>query len=247
MKTCVSFVTYNIYGRYDWTKICVRSYRNVFADEVPLTVVDHNHNPDEVKFLEDNQVTVIETKSGSRTHGAGLDTATEYARQAGYDAIVFIEPDCVINHIQWYQNILSALESGKSMASTIRLSYGPLHPCSSGWIIKDIPTSFEACNKTEQDIFHPAFKEAMSFTNLSKVMSDHKFGDQGYYFFFYHWDTGMKNWFLLRTQNKDQFVVGKGFNHFWESHRVTPQMLLERHPNLKDMIWPFFDKPISYL
>lgn len=240
LKTCVAFVTYNTYGNYDWTKICILSYRHIFKN-MPIFVVDHNNNPEEQEFLIKNNATIIKN-TGPHTHGIGLDVATNYAKQQGYDAIVFVEPDCIFQSDRWYHNILQSLESGNSMTSTFRYNYGPLHPCGSGWIIKDIPYSFEIANKTVQEISHPRYLELMKLDTLCFNLFNAKYKNNLCHFFLYRWDIGIKNWFWLEVQNKANLIDNSGFYHFWGSHIRDPQELLNKVSWVQNIVRPWFDK-----
>jgi hypothetical protein len=42
MKCCIALVVYNEYKNFDWTRICVHSYKSVFPNH-QLVVVDHNY------------------------------------------------------------------------------------------------------------------------------------------------------------------------------------------------------------
>jgi hypothetical protein len=220
LKTCVAFVTYNKYNSFDWTKVCVKSFRNVFDHSIPLIAVDHNRNPQELNFLKNNQVTVVENKSRGLTHGAGLDIATDYARDQGYDAIFFAEPDCLFTSDVWYEEILKSLESGKSMAACHKHDYGPLHPCGSGWIIKDIPHSFSGCMKNIEEVCNENFRNLIDNVTLCKKIINSNYNNNQCYFFLYEWDVGIRNWYTLACQNKTAEVSSKGLHHFWFSHQV---------------------------
>jgi len=220
LKTCVAFVTYNQYNSFDWTKVCVKSFRNVFEHSVPLIAVDHNRNPQELNFLKDNEVIVLENTSNNLSHGKGLDIATAYARDQGYDAIFFIEPDCLISTKDWYKDILKCLESGKSMAACHKHDYGPLHPCGSGWIIKDIPHSFSGCVKNIEEVCNKNFRNLIDNIALCKNILKQNYSNNQCYFFLYEWDVGIRNWYTLARQNRTALVDSKGFHHFWFSHNV---------------------------
>lgn len=224
MKTCTAFVTYNKHGNYDWTKICVRSYR-MFMDDVPLFVVDHNNNLRERMFLDENKVEIIENTHRPHTHGDGLDVAADYAKRKGFDSIVFIEPDCVFSVTGWYKNITKALDSGCSMAATYKHNFGPMHPCGSGWIIEEIPTSFKIANKTESETSSKTFQKEMKLKVLCEYMMK-SISTEEFHFFLYQWDVGGKNWFMLEEQNKTKKVDPDGFKHFWGSHRRTPESVM---------------------
>ena len=71
-KTCVAFVNYNKYGSYDWTKICVSSFKSVFGNTIPLIVVDHNRNPQEIRYLINEDIHVINNHSNDLSHCYGL-------------------------------------------------------------------------------------------------------------------------------------------------------------------------------
>ena len=240
MKICTAFVTYNKYGGYDWTKICVGSFRQYFPNEV-LLVVDHNHNSEEREFLLNNNVVVVENNA-EQTHGKGLDVASKYARNNDFDAIIFIEPDCIISGIEWYNNLVNPLENGRSMCATFQWQYGPLHPCGSSWLISDIPASFQTATKTAEEIFHPKYKRLMKLPELSADMLRSNYDNHLFHFFMYHWDVGIKNWFWLEVHNRAQLVNSNGFYHFWCSHKRSPKEIVRNNPCHRKDIMKWIEK-----
>jgi septum formation protein len=58
------------------------------------------------------------------------------------------------------------------MAACHKHDYGPLHPCGSGWIIKDIPHSFSGCMKNIEEIY-PDHLTSVEITNyLAKLKAN---------------------------------------------------------------------------
>ncbi len=248
LKTCTAFVTYNRYGGYEWTKICVTSFRNVFGMEYPLIAVDHNHNPEEKEFLKKNQVQILENY-GEQSHGEGLDIATAYAKKNGFDAIVFIEPDCLFFNDTWYKNMHQIIESGKSMTSVFRWPYGPLHPCGSMWVIKNIPYSFKTIPKTKEEVGHVRFQELLNMPTLCALMAEEKYDNHLHNFFVYHWDVGIKNWYTLEVNYSTQHCIDDhGFVHFWRSHGRPPSKVIRTDPWCRELLKPWVEeKEIMFL
>jgi len=209
--------------------------------EVPLFVVDHNRNQEELRFLKNQNIIVLQNK-GNLTHGDGLDIAVKHAKHEGYDAIVFIEPDCVFSGTQWQEHLIKSLESGKSMASVFRWSYGPLHPCGSAWMLNDIPGSFIHCKKLESEVFHSRYLELMNLYNLCSDMVKQYYSNELFSFFLYNWDVGIRNWFHLATVDKTQLVKADGFCHFWGSHARPPNVLMNSEAWTKNIIQHWIDK-----
>lgn len=233
-KTCVAFVTYNKYGSYDWTKICVSSFKSVFGNTIPLIVVDHNRNPQEIRYLINEDIHVINNHSNDLSHGYGLDLAVEYASDL-YENIIFIEPDCVIRGRKWYDNIESGLLS-HSMSATFGHSYGPLHPCGSGWKICDIPGSFKLIRKSSDEIFHERHQTLIKIDVLMRDMIARKYANNLCHFFVYFWDVGIRNWYLLALQDKVIKVNGDDFLHLWGSHMISPKENIQLNPWVKSYI-----------
>lgn len=227
LKPCVAFVTYNEYGLYDWTQICVKSFREVFKESYPLICVDHNRNPEEQRFLKDHGVAVVPNPNKDISHGKGLDVAAEYAKEAGHDVMVVVEPDCVFSGDQWMTDLLKAVDEGYSMAGTFRWQYGPIHPCGSAWRLDQIPSSFKSVKKHD-DVYHPKYKQLMNLVELNSSVMRTNYNTHLIHFFFHWWDVGIRNWFLLACDGKDKLVSGAGFRHWWGSHKRTPSDLHEK-------------------
>ena len=236
-KTCVAFVTYNKYGNYDWTKICVSSFKSVFGESVPLIAVDHNRNPLEIKYLVKNNIRVISNDSEDLSHGYGLDLAVKYASGI-YDNIIFIEPDCIVKGRKWFDNIEVALLD-YSMAATFGHIHGSLHPCGSGWRITDIPGSFKLCDKTSDEIFHEKHQSLIKMDILMQDITSKKYSNALCHFFVYSWDVGIRNWYLLALKDKTIKVDGDDLLHLWHSHQIPLKENVWNNPWIKSYIESF--------
>lgn len=215
MKICTALVTYNKYNNFDWMRICVESYKNIFPDH-QMVVVDHNRNREERKYLLSHKNLILlenpkafdEKLKYWNTHGIGLDCATEWAKQNAYDAIVFIEPDCLITGPQWYENLVKQIESGKSLASIMRWhknwSGASYHPCGSIWRLLDIPGSF--------DIFYPG--ENPPWVEKHPNIE--------------YWDTGGRNWYFMHPDKVGDIIGNEGIIHFiFSAKRSAAQACIE--------------------
>lgn len=221
MKSCVCFVTFYNYNNFDWTKLCVLSFKKIFKNKIDLIVVDHNKNEEEINFLNKNKITIIENKSNYLSHGHGLDVAVNYAKENLYDSIVFIEPDCFISGRLWYNNLIKSLNTGYSMSATTKHPAGWLNICGSAWILKDIPGSFTIQPKKEKEVFSKKHDE-LKLNIFSKEYYE------SLNFFYYYWDCGIRNWFLLE---KTQLVDGSGLNHFYFSSEIKLNDYIKKNNN----------------
>lgn len=242
LKTCVALVTYNTYGNYEWTDICVRSFRHTFNNTVPLIVVDHNRNEAERKFLNEHEAIILEQSSEyDRSHGAGLDTAVRWAKEHNYEAIVLVEPDCIFESQKWYHEMQRQMMDGAAMVATFRHQYGPLHPAGSAWRISDIPGSFRSVPKDDH-VYHPDYSALVKLDTLAKSVIDAEYNSHLCGFFMYHWDVGIRNWFLLEILKKKTVLINHdGFWHFWRSHARTPRQLVASNDWPKSIIAPWLD------
>lgn len=215
MKCCVCFVVYNEYNDYNYTKLFFTSFLKVFKNEVKLFAVNNGSKVEEVNFLKKNKVEVIENTTNDKSHGKGLDLAVNHVYKLGYDSVVFLEPDCFIYDKIWYDNLLKSIQQGFHMASCGWHSAGWLHICGSIWLINKIPCSFKSCRRSLEEIHSPEFRQL----NLGELMND-KDNRGVWHFYFYHWDVGVKNYFLIK-KNKKKLVKDTGFNHLWNSHKTS--------------------------
>lgn len=145
-----------------------------------------------------------------------MDTAVNHLKD-DYDAVIFIEPDCWFTSDVWHKNIIESLESGKSMACIKKYSHGPHHPCGSGWIIKDIPGSFEYVEIDIKEVLEDKFPSLIDIQELFVYMIRYQ-----HYFHVNNWDTGLRNWFLLALENKVELVKDEGIQHYWRSSCDPP-------------------------
>lgn len=229
MSTCFGFVTYNSYGNFEWTKICVSSFRGIFPKE-KLLVVDHNHNPQELDYLQSQKAEVIpnfiDKKSlppdsirRSNTHGMGLDILVQEARTRGFERIVFIEPDCFFTSNVWYKELNAAIDEGNHMAGVIQFPCNQIHPCGSIWLIDSIPYSFEHAHKGEE-VFTPEFLKILNYPELCKRTIRYPKAAR---FTSFWWDVGIKNWYFLALRGLAKKVSDEGFMHFWHGSKTPPE------------------------
>jgi len=232
-KVCVGFVTYNTYQNYDWTKVCVLSFRKHFPN-VDLVVVDHNSNAEELRFLRLHNVIVLENK-GEKSHGAGLDCIVEYAKNQ-YDIIVFIEPDCLIFGEKWLYDMCESIKAGFSMCGFNKWKYGALQIGGSAWDIKSIPGSFQRSFKSKEEINNPKFKELIDFKYMLFRDENTEYDKETSCFLIYQWDVGIKNWFSLALENKTCQIKNDGFIHYFSSHciKLTNRLKYENKPYLRN-------------
>lgn len=242
MRTCTAFVTYNKYGSYDWTRICVESYTSVFPDHT-LLAVDHNHNSEELAYLASHNIQILhnpDCKTSGNTHGHGLDRAVNWAKDNGFDAIVFVEPDCLISQPEWYLSLIQSLQTGNSMAATWQHCFGPLHPCGSAWIIRDIPHSFTSVPRTIDEINNPLFLRHVNLNKMAESISSCRDSDEQRKFEtwwnFTFWDCGLKNWFHLACANKTALCSSVGFTHFFQSHDRSPKELMHQNEHVRQLL-----------
>ena len=222
---CFVAVTYNRYGNFDWTKICATSFRRFFPTE-NLVFVDHNHNPEEKKFLERNDVVVIEGHE-KKLHGLGLDCAAQYCRAKNYKMMIVMEPDCVVYGKKWAFNLISAIQKNYKMATTFQYDYGMMHPCVSIWDLKNIPYSFDV-QSNKEEVHDHKFKDIINYKKLFRAMTKNKY-DNGLLWFFTHlWDTGMRNSYFFQKRGKAVKVDGSGIRHCWASHVRGPKETIHR-------------------
>jgi hypothetical protein len=231
-KTCIVFVAYYRTGNYDWTKIVVSSFREVFGDR-HLIVVDQNFIPEERLFLRENNVEIWDGEG--TTHSDGLDLAVSKAKQEGYERIVFIDPDCVFTSKVWYDNLIDALDEGYYMAGVNCLCGGIIIPCGTAWVLDKIPTSFCVTTKAEE-IKDPIFHEIIDLDAYVKHHLPNVSGSRNLFFHIYTWDCGMRNWYLLRKIGKAKLVDDSGFRHYGQSMLRTPQEVLNSNEHLKELL-----------
>lgn len=229
MKCCVCFVSYNEYDDYNYTKLFITSFIKVFKKELDIFAVDNNYETkkNEIKFLIKNNVKIIKNQTNDKSHGKGLDLAVEHVSQLGYDSVIFLEPDCFISNRIWYNQLLEALNQGYHMASCVWHDAGWLHVCGSIWLIEKIPGSFKSCKMRFEEIHNPNFQKL----NLPEFMSTPS-NRLLWYFYFYHWDVGVRNYFLI-DEDKRKLTSWVGFNHLWQSHKTT---FLNRIKNKKEFL-----------
>jgi GT2 family glycosyltransferase len=225
-NVCVGFVTYNTYQKFDWTKICVSSFRK-HLPKVDLIVVDHNSNKKEINFLKSNNAIVLQNPN-EKSHGSGLDCIVDFAKSR-YEIVVFIEPDCLILDNTWLQNMVEKIKSGYSMAAVHNWEYGALQIGGSAWDIKSIPGSFQRSFKSKEEINHPKFKELINFKYLVYRNENEEYDKDTASFLIYQWDVGIRNWFFLAIDKKACQVKGEGFIHYFGSHQICLIDRLKNH------------------
>jgi hypothetical protein len=210
-----------------------------------MVCVDHNRNTDELEYLsKQNNLIVVEDKAVNNTHGDGLDCASKWAKQNGYDSIIFVEPDCVFTGRAWYDNLIDAIGSGHSMAATYKWDFGPYHPCGTAWVLDDIPGSFNIGPRTTEEINHPNFVKYINLNRLIERCMDEKQPNLSVFYSVYHWDCGTKNWFQLAMRNKDALVDGDGLIHFWSSRECSPQKRARENGYYAKLLSPYLPKKL---
>lgn len=225
-------VVFNEGGHWDWTRISVGSFREHFPDH-PLIVVDHNNNAPEREFILSSGALLLDNP-GKHTHGGGMDHALRWCLDNGHDVMVHFEPDCLITGRKWYDNLLEAIEDGYWMAGTVRIPFGPIHPCPSAWLCKTISRSFHVHHKGD-DYLHPNYAHVIDnvdLTNwLNRVPPDWTHAEW-YDFWVNHWDAGGKNWFEAAVEGRAELVNGDGIHHYWYGRKRGPENYPELIPLL---------------
>lgn len=217
-SVCFVAVTYNEYNDFNWSQICVSSFREIFPHQ-DLVFVDHNENPQEIEFLIKKDVKVIKGHP-KKTHGFGLDVAADYCRENNHKIMIAIEPDCIFTEKTWAKNLIKSIKSGNKMASTFKYNYGLLHPCGSAWSVKDIPASFDV-QSNAKEVGDKEFRQIMNYELLFESMVEQKYSNDLLWFFTHLWDTGMKNSYIHQKNKSAELVDKTGFIHFWGSHKKS--------------------------
>jgi hypothetical protein len=219
----------------DWIKTSIPLYRKYFKE--PLLVVNNSNDPKESQFATGEKCVVIENR-GRCMHGDGVDKAVEYCRKHKIEGLVLIEPDCLINGDKWYQAITEPIKHGYWMAGTVKLPWGPIHPCPSAWNVNNIKFSFNATSRL-YDAYHPKFLQLFNLNLLINILAKQsdvdKYGVKkllgedktSNVFWLFMWDTGMKNWFEAAINNKAIHVsMTQDFKHLWHGNKRNPNNLL---------------------
>ena len=209
---------------YRWIRVAVGSFQRHFPDG-NLLVIDNNPARDQPGFeehcgvesdwlMEQPQVTVIRNSSFKKTHGVGLDIATEWCRAESIPILVVIEPDCLIRGPVWLERMVSAVREGALMAGYFKKPYGPIHPAPSAWRIETIHASFETQSR-EIDECHARFHELFDVAELRRIVdADH----DSWEFWGRCWDSTQKNWFNAAVLDKAVLLPVDGeldFRHYW--------------------------------
>ena len=229
MKIAFVMVLYTEIKDFPWTRICVNSFREHFPYET-LIAVDHNENPQEKTFCEKHNVMVLKSNK-EKFHSNGIKIALDKIKEK-FDAMILIEPDCLIMGKEWYKEISKALEKGFWMAGSSKLEWGPIHPCPTGWLLEKIPFSFDY---TEQamDLYHPKYRGLMNVDSICKrvLNAKNEFQKKNEIAKLLYWDVGLKNWFHSAIQNKAFHTKGNDFKHFWYGRNRSPEDWLKNNNN----------------
>ncbi len=212
-----------------WIKVCLRSYRDHFPDH-PIAVVNNNpakHEPPdgtndkscdwsaacdvETRWLERfPRITLLRNPGPNREHGACLDLLLQFSRQAGYDYMLCLDPDCLVRGRAWLERLMQAAEAGDWMTGGSYCAAGPLHNVPAIFDTRVDWHSFRAATRGE-DLRHPRYQEVVDLERLRRFSETFCDGAA-----VLNWDTGQRNWFLAATADKARFVdCSDGLIHFW--------------------------------
>ncbi len=226
IPTTLVAVLYNQRPTDQWVKIMHRSLRKHL--DTQLVCVDNNpENPIAANWLREQGVTVLAGHERKRSHGSGLDILADWCRGHGQEIMVAIEPDCLIEGAEWFNNLIGSIEAGASMASGHLLAFGPLHPCPSAWKVADIPGTFDFQARG------PVDPKLVSYTNLVKWLNHMEGGNPSHHLvdlFFHQWDCGLGNWYkLVEAGLRADLVSIPDFHHFFSGSARNPTDLPAEH------------------
>ena len=220
------------YNSHLWIKVALKSFRRFFPNS-PILIIDNNLDPGmpgydsrvqiEKKWIrdwcaQDCHCHFVKANSSNRGHGVGMDCAAAWCRANGIRWMIHIEPDCIIDGVEWSNKLLEAAAKNVWMAGSHRKGYGPIHPTPSIWDMTKINSSFRT-QPRGSDMNHPRFNELMNMEFLRE-------GTIGYGWENYwssHWDTAQKPWFDAAVHDKTLLVAETpDFKHFWYGSSTNP-------------------------
>jgi hypothetical protein len=223
-----------LHNSFPWIKVSLRSFSRFFPDSTVL-IVDNNLDPgmsgydhrieEERNWIKaqcshDSRYFWGKTESPRKSHGFGIDWAVQWCRDHGIRQMLHIEPDCLIDGVEWANKLLEATEKGAWMAGSHRKSYGPIHPTPSIWDVSQINSSFGE-QLRGSDHSHSRFHELVDMKSLEPAMTNAWFRE----YWTNYWDTAQKPWFDCAIHDK-AFLVDESpdFKHFWNgsTHNTDP-------------------------
>jgi hypothetical protein len=221
------------YRSYPWIKVGLGSFRRFFPSS-PILIIDNNLDPGmqgydplmetERKWIrdwcsQDRHNHFEKTVSPEKNHGLAMDWATQWCRDHGVRWMMHFEPDCLIDGIDWANQLLWATAKNVWMAGSHRKSYGPIHPTPSIWDVRQIKSSFKE-QLRGSDMSHPRFNELVDMKDLmaqaeKTAWFQHYWGNW--------WDTAQKPWFECAVYDKALLVEATpDFKHFWSGSGNNP-------------------------
>ena len=216
-----------------WIRVALRSFRRFFPDS-PLLILDNNPDPGMAGYgplIEEERAWIKDwcsqdyrhyfepTKLFEKNHGLAMDWAARWCRSYRIRWMLHIEPDCLIDGVEWANRLLAAIQQDIWMVGSHRKFYGPIHPTPSLWAVNRIQASFRE-QLRGSDASHPRFSELMDMKGLMASLQPREVA-----YWTSWWDTAQKPWFDAAIHDRTLLIEeSPDFRHFWggSSFNVDP-------------------------
>ncbi len=222
---------------WDWIKIALRSFHDHF-DGQKVLVIDNDKDDQAYEPKRDwlysypggivvrNPITrdprfwQDHDPEWSHHHGSGIDLAVSYCRHHRYDYMLYFEPDCLIEGMEWVKAMWRCMERGAWMSGFNRCNHSTrvIHVCPSLWKVNEPPCEISFMRQPiEADRQHPRFAKMTCFRGFTKSWDK--------------WDIGQRNWWIAALEGKACRARPRrrDFTHVWGGSGHSKRQSVREH------------------